>query len=171
MEEGFNQKLRCLKFRLFERRIDEFCNQLNSIMLAIELLQVSSHEWKEVEKQYFDCIKTTIYSLAKAVRSSPTFLGLDEDSLYDYLDNLGLAWWVEIFTTSPRVTYYFGPFVTAQEAELAKSGYIEDLENEGSQVLTVQIQQCQPNFLTISENEPSEKSDWGAVQVFNPQFN
>ncbi|HBE16837.1 MAG TPA: hypothetical protein DDW51_04275, partial [Cyanobacteria bacterium UBA11367] len=46
---------------------------------------------------------------------------------------LGLAFWVEIVTDNPKCTYYFGPFLSAQEAETAKGGYIEDLENEGAQ--------------------------------------
>ncbi|NES17624.1 MAG: DUF1816 domain-containing protein [Symploca sp. SIO3E6] len=61
----------------------------------------------------------------------------------------GLAYWVEIVTDNPRCTYYFGPFVSTQEANEAKAGYIEDLEGESAQIISVKVQRCQPNNLTI----------------------
>jgi hypothetical protein len=65
------------------------------------------------------------------------------------LDFLGKAWWVEVFTTQPRCTYYFGPFADRQQANLAIAGYIEDLESESAQVIQTQIKQCHPQQLTI----------------------
>jgi len=65
------------------------------------------------------------------------------------LNALGLAWWVEIITDSPRCTYYFGPFVTEAEATAAKPGYIEDLENENAQGIRVVVKRCKPVKLTI----------------------
>ncbi|MDA0674183.1 MAG: DUF1816 domain-containing protein [Cyanobacteria bacterium] len=60
------------------------------------------------------------------------------------------AWWVEIKTEAPTCTYYFGPFDIAQEAELAKQGYIEDLEQENAQNIQATVMQCsQPNPLTV----------------------
>jgi hypothetical protein len=74
-----------------------------------------------------------------------------ENTFSSYMDKAGLAWWIEIVTDEPKCIYYFGPFVTKQEAERAQSGYIEDLEAEGAQNITVQIQRCHPVELTIFE--------------------
>lgn len=65
------------------------------------------------------------------------------------LDSLGLAFWVEIVTDNPRCTYYFGPFISKEEASTAKGGYIEDLENEGAQGIGVTVKRCKPTNLTI----------------------
>lgn len=72
-----------------------------------------------------------------------------ENTFSSYMDQTGLAWWVEIVTSDPKCIYYFGPFVTKQEAEIAQSGYIEDLEAEGAQDIRLQIQRCHPVELTI----------------------
>jgi hypothetical protein len=63
------------------------------------------------------------------------------------------AWWVEVVTAQPKCTYYFGPFATSQEAKRAESGYVEDLEKEGSKGIVVQVKWCQPKELTIAEEE------------------
>jgi hypothetical protein len=68
------------------------------------------------------------------------------------LNLLGLAWWVEIKTDSPRCTYYFGPFLTAKMAETAKSGYLADLEQEGAQGIGVLVKRCKPARLTVSDD-------------------
>jgi hypothetical protein len=60
-----------------------------------------------------------------------------------------LAWWVEIVTVKPSCIYYFGPFASAHEAELAQPGYVEDLVREEAQDILVQIKQCKPKNLTI----------------------
>jgi hypothetical protein len=64
-----------------------------------------------------------------------------------------LAWWVKIVTETPQCTYYFGPFDSAREADLAQAGYIEDLEGEGAKGIAVQILQDEPKILTIYEDE------------------
>ncbi len=79
-----------------------------------------------------------------------------EDTFSSYMDKAGLAWWIEIITADPKCIYYFGPFVTQQEAEIAQLGYIEDLEAEGAQGIEVKIQRCHPVELTIFEE--SEES-------------
>lgn len=62
-------------------------------------------------------------------------------------------WWVEIKTSSPRCTYYFGPFKSEVEAASAKFGYIEDLEQEGAQNIVSSVMQCStPQQLTIAED-------------------
>ena len=61
---------------------------------------------------------------------------------------LPLPWWVKILTSQPPCLYYFGPFDSAQEAISAQAGYIEDLEGEQAQGITVHIIQEQPAILT-----------------------
>lgn len=63
------------------------------------------------------------------------------------------AWWIEILTTTPRCCYYFGPFESMAVAEQLQPGFIEDLVQEGAVGIAVQIQQDQPQDLTIDENE------------------
>lgn len=65
----------------------------------------------------------------------------------------GFAWWVEIATERPKCLYYFGPFNSAEEAKQAQAGYIEDLEQEGNQGITVAVKWCQPQELTIDEEQ------------------
>jgi hypothetical protein len=60
------------------------------------------------------------------------------------------AWWLEIFTRNPNCIYYFGPFDSSNEAEMSQLGYIEDLTEEGAEVLTVKIKWYQPTRLDIS---------------------
>jgi Domain of unknown function (DUF1816) len=62
-------------------------------------------------------------------------------------------WWVEIVKELPRCTYYFGPFDSEKEASTNTPGYIEDLESEGAQRLSVRIKQCQPSELTFCDSE------------------
>ncbi|NES84519.1 MAG: DUF1816 domain-containing protein, partial [Moorea sp. SIO2B7] len=50
--------------------------------------------------------------------------------------------------TQPRCTYYFGPFDSFNEAQSHQPGYIEDLQEEGAEGITVEIKQCQPQILT-----------------------
>jgi hypothetical protein len=59
-----------------------------------------------------------------------------------------LPWWVEILTTQPPCLYYFGPFDSTEEAIFYQTGYIEDLLAEGSQGISIQVKQCQPEILT-----------------------
>uniref|UniRef100_B8HX89 DUF1816 domain-containing protein n=1 Tax=Cyanothece sp. (strain PCC 7425 / ATCC 29141) TaxID=395961 RepID=B8HX89_CYAP4 len=66
----------------------------------------------------------------------------------ELLQSITAPWWVEIVTDRPRCVYYFGPFRTANEAELAQSGYLEDLQNEGAQGIGVTIKRCYPQVLT-----------------------
>ncbi|MBD2178094.1 DUF1816 domain-containing protein [Pseudanabaena sp. FACHB-1998] len=75
------------------------------------------------------------------------------------LETFGLAVWVEIVTDSPRCTYYFGPFTSTSEAEAAKTGYIEDLESEGSKGLSVAVRRCKPDKLTVYDESLDFKFD------------
>ena len=75
-----------------------------------------------------------------------------KEFLISLLNFFGLAWWVEVITSTPRCIYYFGPFLTSQEAEAAKAGYVEDIENEGAEGLCVSIHRCKPINLTVAED-------------------
>jgi len=75
-----------------------------------------------------------------------------QEFLISFLDGLGLAWWVEIKTDSPRCTYYFGPFLSSEAAEESKMGYIVDLQEEGAQNIGVVVKRCKPTRLTIFDD-------------------
>jgi hypothetical protein len=63
------------------------------------------------------------------------------------------AWWVEINTAIPRCTYYFGPFDSEKEAQLSRTGYVEDLHQEQARDIVAIVKQCQPDILTISHEK------------------
>ncbi|MGB0561917.1 MAG: DUF1816 domain-containing protein [Spirulinaceae cyanobacterium] len=65
------------------------------------------------------------------------------------MEAMGQAYWVEVKTTVPAYTYYFGPFLTEQEALAARPGYVEDLTDEGAEGIATQIRQMKPKALTI----------------------
>jgi Domain of unknown function (DUF1816) len=71
--------------------------------------------------------------------------------LANLINQLTGDWWVEITTQQPKCTYYFGPFPTAGDAEQAKPGYIEDLQQEGALEITTEVKRCKPRHLTITE--------------------
>ncbi len=87
-----------------------------------------------------------------------------KELLINLINIVGLAWWVEIITASPRCTYYFGPFLTAKEAEEAQDGYLEDLEEEGAMGIRVEIKRCKPTELTIYDDlgKRGELGVWAA---------
>jgi Domain of unknown function (DUF1816) len=85
------------------------------------------------------------------------------------LNTVGLAWWVEVVTENPHCTYYFGPFANNQEADTAKGGYIEDLEQEGAQNIKVVVKRCKPDNLTIYD-EVVDLSPRGVAPVFSGQL-
>jgi Domain of unknown function (DUF1816) len=73
------------------------------------------------------------------------------------LESLGLAWWVEVVTSNPACTYYFGPFRSSQSAKAAKPGYVEDLEQEGAQGFQIVVKRCKPTHLTIFEESSASQ--------------
>jgi hypothetical protein len=75
-----------------------------------------------------------------------------KEQLINILDTVGLAWWVEIVTDRPKCTYYFGPFLSAQEAHAAKIGYYEDLQAESAQGIKMVVKRCKPSQLTACED-------------------
>ncbi|OUC13408.1 MAG: hypothetical protein B0A82_17215 [Alkalinema sp. CACIAM 70d] len=86
-----------------------------------------------------------------------------KELLVSSMDFLGMAWWVEINTDTPRCTYFFGPFLTEAEAKADQPGYIEDLEKEGAQVVGVEIKRCKPTNLTISDEPNPSMGTWSSV--------
>ncbi len=89
-----------------------------------------------------------------------------KELMINLLNAFGLAWWVEIVSQTPRCTYYFGPFITKTEAEIAKSGYIEDLENEGAQGIAFLVKRCKPEVLTLSDDWEENSSSTTATPAF-----
>jgi hypothetical protein len=92
-----------------------------------------------------------------------------KEALINVFNILGLAWWVEIVTQSPRCTYYFGPFLTSADAKIALKGYVEDLEVEGAQGIQVNVKRCKPNTLTIAE-DLGERIDRKVKPAFSGQM-
>lgn len=92
-----------------------------------------------------------------------------KEALINTINNLGLAWWVEIVTQNPRCTYYFGPFLNSADAKIALKGYVEDLELEGAQGILVNIKRCKPGSLTISE-DLGERIDRKVKPAFSGQM-
>ena len=83
--------------------------------------------------------------------------------------NFGLAWWIEIATQNPRCIYYFGPFLSLQEAKAAISGYVEDLEQEGAQGIAINVKRCKPDALTIAD-DLGERIDRKVQPIFSGQI-
>ncbi|NJK64680.1 MAG: DUF1816 domain-containing protein [Synechococcaceae cyanobacterium SM2_3_1] len=64
-----------------------------------------------------------------------------------------MATWIEITTSDPHYTYYFGPFLTQNEAEEHKPAYLADLEAEGATGIEVKFLRCQrPEVLTVDHS-------------------
>ena len=76
-----------------------------------------------------------------------------KEVLLSALEQLGMAWWVEVTTDTPSCIYYFGPFLTSTEAIEHQSGYLEDLKTEGAQDIRVQMKRCKPKHLTFCNLE------------------
>jgi len=69
-----------------------------------------------------------------------------------------VGWWVEIITQSPFCTYYFGAFDTLDRAEIAKSCYVEALEQDGACGISTRVQQGSPTNISHFEDEGRESS-------------
>ncbi|MGI0482559.1 DUF1816 domain-containing protein [Geminocystis sp. CENA526] len=80
-----------------------------------------------------------------------------KELLIRILDLFGLACWLEISTEAPRCTYYFGPFLNAQDARMSQDGYIEDLTEEGAKGIMVAIKRFKPRDLTIFDEVAEAK--------------
>lgn len=62
-------------------------------------------------------------------------------------------WWVEVTTSAPNCVYYFGPFLSFQDALESSPNYIQDLSAEGAQEICTQIKRCHPEELTQCYDE------------------
>ena len=89
--------------------------------------------------------------------------------LTQILDYLGLAYWIEITTETPICTYYFGPFLSKQEAILAQTGYVEDLKGEEAQGIKTSVKRCKPKQLTIFD-ESEDKMTFKPVPILGTQY-
>lgn len=87
--------------------------------------------------------------------------------LLKIVEALGLAYWIEIKTEIPKCTYYFGPFLTADEAKKTQGGYLEDLKGEGATGIQLAIKKIKPKQLTIFD-EADETVNFKRIPVFNP---
>jgi len=88
------------------------------------------------------------------------------------LEFFGLAWWIEIVTDAPSCVYYFGPYMSAEEAEIAKPGFITDLQQEGAKVIKVKIKRFKPEQLTVfdeSEDGTEQSGSPGVSAVLTGQ--
>jgi Domain of unknown function (DUF1816) len=74
-----------------------------------------------------------------------------KDLLTRSLNQLGLAWWVEVTTENPHCRYYFGPFGSSTSAMAHQPGYIEDLQAEGAQNIQAQVKRMKPEALTVCD--------------------
>ena len=82
-----------------------------------------------------------------------------KELLLKLFEAFGFAHWLEITTEQPECTYYFGPYLSHKEAEMAKPGFIEDLNNEGEQNIKVTFKRCRtPEELTIFDESESKKT-------------
>lgn len=91
-----------------------------------------------------------------------------KEFLTNLLNLVGQAWWVKISTDSPKCIYYFGPFISEQEAKDSHLGYIEDLEHEGAQGISIEIGRFKPNSLTVYEEE-SDSVNPSQLSAFSGQ--
>lgn len=79
-------------------------------------------------------------------------------------------WWLEVKTSEPACTYYFGPFDIEQEAQLQQPGYIDDLQQEGSKVLSAKAISLStpPQQLTVYEESMDDQAP-DSTPVFSGQ--
>lgn len=90
-----------------------------------------------------------------------------ETALTFILDQLGLAWWIEIVTVSPCCVYYFGPFAIDKQAEFHQRGYLEDLQTESAGVIAVNIKQCKPPKITVCEEDIKATADKNLSEIMS----
>lgn len=88
-----------------------------------------------------------------------------KNTLTTLWENLGLATWIQITTTDPPCLYYFGPFLSQQEAQEHHPQFLQDLQEEGAEGIETQILQCsRPEQLTVDRSQdPAEVSAMEAL--------
>lgn len=60
------------------------------------------------------------------------------------------GWWIEILVDNPACLYYFGAFNNYLEAHLNKVSYVQDLEEEGAELVDIRVRVQRPEQLTIN---------------------
>ena len=60
-------------------------------------------------------------------------------------NKLGLAWWAKVETQGPKVTYWFGPFLTKKSLEGNLETFLSDLNDEGSENISHSLMRCKKN--------------------------
>jgi hypothetical protein len=93
-----------------------------------------------------------------------------KDFFIQLLNLVGLAYWAEIITSTPHCTYYFGPFSSKRDAEVAQTGYLEDLANENAQGIVVKIKRCKPQNLTIFDDEVEALRPFNVMRPISGQI-
>ena len=53
-------------------------------------------------------------------------------ALRGFGNKLGLSWWAKVETNEPKVTYWFGPFLTRRSLKKNLSTFLDDLSREGT---------------------------------------
>ncbi len=77
-----------------------------------------------------------------------------KNTLTTLWENLGLATWIKITTADPPCLYYFGPFLSEQEAQEHQPQFLQDLQEEGAEGIEAEILQCpRPEQLTLDHSE------------------
>lgn len=84
--------------------------------------------------------------------------------------NSQLPWWIRIRSTKPDCIYYFGPFASLQEAQNYSPGYLEDLVEEKALIVKVDIDQYQPQDLTIPSENPLPSSPFWIKHKYLEQY-
>ncbi|GET36212.1 DUF1816 domain-containing protein [Microseira wollei] len=170
MEDSHKQELDGIKSNFLDRLTELFSNQMDSIILAVELLKCSDYIWTEAEEYYLEFIKKYAIQMVEFIKAKTILINPNEADLKSRLDRFGKAWWVEITTTNPR-NYYFGPFISAKEAGIAQPSYMEAIEHKGEQIQGVRIQQYKPTFLSILNCQSTESCPIQIDQIFKPDLN
>lgn len=171
MEDSRKQELDGIKSNFLDRLTEIFSNQMDSIILAVELLKCSEYIWTESEESYLEFVKKYAIQMVEFIKNKTIIINPNEAELKSRLDRCGKAWWVEITTTNPAINYYFGPFISAKEAGIAQPSYMEAIEHKGEQIQGVRIQQYKPTFLSILTRESPESYQNQINYIFNPEFN
>tara|TARA_B100000963_G_scaffold257739_1_gene226169 strand:+ start:1930 stop:2163 length:234 start_codon:yes stop_codon:yes gene_type:complete len=60
-------------------------------------------------------------------------------------NKLGLAWWAKVETTTPNVTYWFGPFLTKKSLKGNLESFLIDLNEEGPKNISHSFIRCKKN--------------------------
>lgn len=171
MEDSHKPELDGIKSNFLDRLTEIFSNQMDSIILAVELLKCSDYIWTDSEQSYLEFVKKYALQMVEFIKNKTILINPNAADLNSRLARCGKAWWVEITTVNPRMSYYFGPFISAKEAGIAQPSYIEAIELQGEQILGVRIQQYKPKILPIVSRESAESCPIQIDQIFKPELN